>query len=287
MASSAMPEPAAPAEGPAPGRHAARHLRAGRQAPKPAAPLPFAFADQPLCRRVGAMALATGAAASLVVAFSPWLPSVSLPHVGRRPPATVDTSGRNNTLPTGPSDSPTAAAASPSTSSGTASRQPPPSPSPGTSQKTPTPSSTTISRTTAPATAAEVVTGPMGSYLACATTTAASFAVTFTVTYDWHHVFINSDANNTTGYQDSDVAGNLGADYMVENGTLYRSTGTGWGWRTVSGVSPLVSTSGGRYSWQVPLAALSNPTRQLLVVFNGSGTHPDAFSPVITVGTCA
>jgi hypothetical protein len=82
------------------------------------------------------------------------------------------------------------------------------------------------------------------------------------------------------------VSGGLGADFMVENDTLYRSTGSAWGWSRVSGVNPMVSQSGGRWHWRLPLDAIGQPALPLLVVFNGSGSSPDAYTPVIAAGSC-
>jgi hypothetical protein len=107
--------------------------------------------------------------------------------------------------------------------------------------------------------------------------------VTFTATFAWHHVFIDSDADTGTGYRVPQVA--LGADFMVENGTLYRSTGSQWGWTAIGGASPLVSRSGGKYRWRVPLEVL-DADGTLRSVFNGSGGSPDAYSPVLTAGAC-
>jgi uncharacterized protein YjdB len=44
-----------------------------------------------------------------------------------------------------------------------------------------------------------------------------------------YQFFINADNNTATGYQDASFTSS-GADYMIENGALYRSTGTGWNW---------------------------------------------------------
>lgn len=123
-------------------------------------------------------------------------------------------------------------------------------------------------------------------YSACATASTATFAMTFTETYSWHHVFINTDASTATGYRVPEVSGGLGADYMVENDLLYRSTGTTWGWTQISGESPLLSRSGGTYRWRVSLDAIGDPDDPLKVVFNGSGTSPDLNTPVLTAGGC-
>ncbi|WP_127125881.1 right-handed parallel beta-helix repeat-containing protein [Pseudoflavitalea rhizosphaerae] len=49
-----------------------------------------------------------------------------------------------------------------------------------------------------------------------------------------YQIYIDSDNNAGTGYQDSQF-GSSGADYLIENGLLYRYTGTGgWSWTAVS-----------------------------------------------------
>jgi hypothetical protein len=48
-----------------------------------------------------------------------------------------------------------------------------------------------------------------------------------------YQIFINADNNTATGYQDNVFTGS-GADYMIENGTFYKSTGTAWGWTSAT-----------------------------------------------------
>lgn len=49
-----------------------------------------------------------------------------------------------------------------------------------------------------------------------------------------YQIYIDSDNNAGTGYQDSQY-GSSGADYLIENGLLYRYTGTGgWSWTAVT-----------------------------------------------------
>lgn len=48
-----------------------------------------------------------------------------------------------------------------------------------------------------------------------------------------YQIFINSDNNTSTGYQDSQYTSS-GADYLIENGILYRYYGTGWSWTAVN-----------------------------------------------------
>ena len=151
----------------------------------------------------------------------------------------------------------------------------------------PTPARSTASQVAAvPAAKSSTQSGPITGYTACATASTAQFAATFTVSYSWHHVFINSDADAATGYRVPKVRNGFGADFMMENGTLYRSTGSAWGWTALGGSSPLLSSAGGTYRWRVPLNALGTPDEPLVVVFNGSGTSTEANSPVLTTGGC-
>ncbi|MFC7532015.1 hypothetical protein [Actinoplanes sp. GCM10030250] len=123
--------------------------------------------------------------------------------------------------------------------------------------------------------------GPITAYSACSTSTAVTFAATFTETFSWHHVFVDSDGDKKTGYQIPEVAGGLGAEYMIEDGFLYESTGTDWAWREIDGVSPLLSRSGGEFRWQV-LPSYGG----VRVTFNGSQGEKDVFTPAVRVKPC-
>lgn len=49
-----------------------------------------------------------------------------------------------------------------------------------------------------------------------------------------YQIFINTDNNTSTGYQDNQYSAS-GADYLIENGLLYKYNGTGgWSWTAVS-----------------------------------------------------
>lgn len=49
-----------------------------------------------------------------------------------------------------------------------------------------------------------------------------------------YQIFLNTDNNTATGYQDAAFT-NSGADYLIENGLLYRYTGSGgWSWTAVT-----------------------------------------------------
>lgn len=110
------------------------------------------------------------------------------------------------------------------------------------------------------------------------TSTTTSFQAQYNLPFTFYNVFIDTDRNAATGYQ---VAG-VGADYLIQNGTLYQHTGTGFNWTTVSGINPLVSNTGGLYQWQVPTSSLGTGLQAIDVVFNGSGGSPDAYTSIIT-----
>jgi hypothetical protein len=48
-----------------------------------------------------------------------------------------------------------------------------------------------------------------------------------------YEIFIDTDNNAATGFQDTRFTSS-GANYMIENGALYQSTGTGWSWTGVT-----------------------------------------------------
>ncbi|MDG0808543.1 hypothetical protein [Cohnella rhizosphaerae] len=47
---------------------------------------------------------------------------------------------------------------------------------------------------------------------------------------DWNDVFIDTDHSKDTGFTTNWLWPDYGFDYMMENGALYASTGSGWGW---------------------------------------------------------
>ncbi|MFC0527742.1 spherulation-specific family 4 protein [Phytohabitans kaempferiae] len=106
--------------------------------------------------------------------------------------------------------------------------------------------------------------------------TAVTYAATFNLPFDFHHVFVDTDSDAATGFATAGV----GADLLIENGWFYRHTGTGWSWTPVDGPSPLVSSVDGRYAWEIPVALAPAPHR---VVFHGAGSSPEYYSPVVDV----
>ncbi|GAA4166438.1 hypothetical protein GCM10022286_31090 [Gryllotalpicola daejeonensis] len=95
----------------------------------------------------------------------------------------------------------------------------------------------------------------------------------YNVAFSFDHVFIDTDSSTATGYQTSGV----GAEFMIENGTLYRDAddSNSWNWAPVAlDAGPLISSTGGHYVWQVPSSVLGSTT-SITVVFSGTGSYPD------------
>ncbi len=94
----------------------------------------------------------------------------------------------------------------------------------------------------------------------------------------WKHIFIDSDADPSTGYP----FGGVGAEYMIENDTLYKQIAPGWSWQRVNGAH--LVASGPAHDWWVERADLSaaqgTPTQR--VVFQSNGNGPSFVAPVYT-----
>jgi hypothetical protein len=120
--------------------------------------------------------------------------------------------------------------------------------------------------------------GTITDHSACASSGTVTFQATFNTSQSYYHVFINTDGDTATGYQlpyPSPSA--LGADYMIENGVLYRSLSTGWSW-TAAATNPTMTVSGSTRTWTLPLSEIGSPTGTQQVEFN-AGTD---YTPVIT-----
>lgn len=116
--------------------------------------------------------------------------------------------------------------------------------------------------------------GDLTSLTACKYSTYEYFQATFNASTSLHHVFINTDDNTATGFQlPSPSTSKLGADYLLENNTLYRSTCACWGWSAVSGVNPQMTVSGDTYTWTVPLSALSGAAATEQAEFNENTSY--------------
>jgi hypothetical protein len=87
-------------------------------------------------------------------------------------------------------------------------------------------------------------------------TTAVTFSVTYQGTPSFVRVYVDSDQNASTGYP---IAG-IGANYLVENGFLFRYAGSGgsWAWTLVTTLT--LAESNGVATWTVPLADIGSPS---------------------------
>ncbi len=97
-------------------------------------------------------------------------------------------------------------------------------------------------------------------------------------TYTWKHLFIDEDANAATGYP---VAG-IGAGYMIENGKLYRYTGTrpAWGWTFAADAHFVVS--GRNNDWWIYRSDVAAPQGfpRFNLIFHANGGSTEFASPV-------
>ncbi|MEU4515321.1 spherulation-specific family 4 protein [Nonomuraea wenchangensis] len=124
--------------------------------------------------------------------------------------------------------------------------------------------------------------GPISGATASASGGEASYQARFTLPYAQRHVFIDTDEDQGTGWPVHTV----GADYMIENDTLYQKTGApgDWSWSAVTGVSPLVAD--GVHQWSVPLSVLAGSGDVQKVVFHGTdGVRHDYAPDVVTLTT--
>jgi hypothetical protein len=82
-----------------------------------------------------------------------------------------------------------------------------------------------------------------------------TFQLTYSGTPSFVRVYVDTDKNAATGYP----VGGIGADYLIENGFLYRYAGSAgsWAWTEIATVS--LSESNGVALWNVARSALGSP----------------------------
>jgi hypothetical protein len=80
--------------------------------------------------------------------------------------------------------------------------------------------------------------------------TSVSYQFQYTGTPTYQRAYIDTDRNAATGFAQQ----GLGADYLLENGTLYKHLGGGWSWQFVANVT--YSGTGGIARWTVSRADL-------------------------------
>lgn len=106
-----------------------------------------------------------------------------------------------------------------------------------------------------------------------ASSTAITFQVTYSGTPSFVRVYVDSDQKASTGYP---IAG-IGADYLVENGFLYRYSGSGgsWGWTEIAAVS--LTESNGVATWTLTSALLGSPS-----AFTAVGNYNSLYSAAVS-----
>lgn len=123
------------------------------------------------------------------------------------------------------------------------------------------------------------------------TSTTVTITANYLVPFGFHHVYIDADNNASTGYFFSWETPTLGADYFIENDTLYYHTGgtTSFTWSPLATITPAVSGSaatGFTYTWTIPVSDFTNgvtlaTTERYLV--EGTGYNPEVYAPIVTV----
>jgi hypothetical protein len=74
----------------------------------------------------------------------------------------------------------------------------------------------------------------------------------FTQAVSFYQAYIDADNNTATGF----ATAGIGAEYLIENGNLYRNTGAGWSWAFVAAVT--FEVMNGERVWTLPLSILDN-----------------------------
>jgi hypothetical protein len=102
--------------------------------------------------------------------------------------------------------------------------------------------------------------------------------------FAWKHVFIDADQNATTGWK----IGGIGAEFMIENGRLYKYGGSGWSWMDVGDAHLVVS--GTSHDWWIYRTDIgkTGSSDKTTILFHGSGggvadtlsaPYPHIFTP--------
>ncbi len=135
-----------------------------------------------------------------------------------------------------------------------------------------------VSATTLPLPAEGAISDPGGRYSRVWLTYWADFNLPF----GFDHVFIDADNNPGTGWLTASTPA-LGADYVIENNTLYQYAGSGtdWTWAIVDTINPRFRDY--QVRWRVPVSDLTNQAPTQSVVFGGNGFAPTAYSTVVTL----
>ncbi|MBS4198200.1 DUF4832 domain-containing protein [Bacillus sp. FJAT-49732] len=95
------------------------------------------------------------------------------------------------------------------------------------------------------------------------------------------NIFIDSDNNFETGYQGWEFK-RTGADYLIQNGRLYESTGSGWAWKEIGPVPWIVADSNTKgvkiLETEADLSSFSNANDTMRVAIGVGGDYAPAVS---------
>lgn len=110
--------------------------------------------------------------------------------------------------------------------------------------------------------------------------TAVTFQVTYSVSPSFVRVFVDTDQNAATGYP----VGGIGADYLIENGFLYKYAGSGgsWAWTEIKSVA--LTESNGVATWNVAPSDLGSPSA-ITAVGNYNSVYSSALSYTLVQAT--
>jgi hypothetical protein len=74
-------------------------------------------------------------------------------------------------------------------------------------------------------------------------------------------IYLDTDQSRSTGYIGGGSTFPIGAEYMIQGGTLYKYTGTGTNWSWGTGVAVTTAVSGTNIEYSIPRSYIGNPTR--------------------------
>ncbi len=104
----------------------------------------------------------------------------------------------------------------------------------------------------------------ISSYQATNDATNVYYQLNYSSTYSWYRVYIDTDQSSATGYN----ANGIGANYMVENGSLYShpANNSTWSWTSLGAVT--YTNTSGVASWTIARSAIgeiANPNTADLI----------------------
>ena len=107
---------------------------------------------------------------------------------------------------------------------------------------------------------------------------AINLEATYVGNYSYRQAYIDVDNNKASGY----LTNGIGAEFLIENGSLYKHFNSGWSWKYIGEVG--ISITGEHYQWSVPLSILgANVTSSSRVTFAGSTGSTAQYSNVLYV----